>query len=196
MIELIGGKEKAIERLDQLFREPLGMQRSDFYANGPDSTGMVGQFSMGNEPSFHIPYLYNYFGAPWRTQQRTRFLLDVWFKDTVFGIPGDEDGGGLSAWAVFTSIGLYPVTVGEPVYTITSPVFTEVAIDVAGGQFKIVAPDASKVNKYIQKAKLNGKPLKSPFITHDQIASGGILRLELGPKPNKEWGVQAAYPFK
>jgi len=196
LIELIGGKERTVENLDELFREPLGMLRSDFYVDGRNSTGMVGQFSMGNEPSFHIPFLYNYCGAPWRTQQRTRFLLDVWFKDNVFGIPGDEDGGGMSAWVVFTAMGFYPVTAGEPVYAITSPIFTEVAFDVPGGQFKVVAPASSKVNKYIQKAELNSKPLNTPFITHQQIMAGGTLKLQLGPKPNKKWGTQGDYPFK
>jgi predicted alpha-1,2-mannosidase len=196
LIELNGGKEQTIKNLDQLFREPLDMPRTVFHVDGGNSTGMVGQFSMGNEPSFHIPYLYNYCGAAWRTQQRTRFLLDVWFKDNVFGIPGDEDGGGMSAWVVFTAMGFYPVTVGEPVYAITSPIFTEVAFDVPGGQFKVVAPASSKVNKYIQKAELNGKPLNTPFITHEQIIAGGELTLELGPKPNKKWGTQGGYSFK
>ncbi|MBM4104238.1 MAG: glycoside hydrolase family 92 protein [Planctomycetes bacterium] len=195
LIELIGGKERTVKNLDELFRENLSVPRTVFYVNGGNSTGMVGQFSMGNEPSFHIPYLYNYCGAPWRTQQRTRFLLDVWFKDNVFGVPGDEDGGGMSAWVVFTAMGFYPVTAGEPVYAITSPIFTEVAFDVPGGQFKIVAPASSKVNKYIQKAELNGKPLNILFITHKQITAGGILTLELGPKPNKQWGAQGAYPY-
>jgi predicted alpha-1,2-mannosidase len=195
LIELIGGKERTVENLDELFRENLSVPRTVFHVDGGNSTGMVGQFSMGNEPSFHIPYLYNYCGAPWRTQQRTRFLLDVWFKDNVFGVPGDEDGGAMSAWVVFTSMGFYPVTAGEPVYAITSPIFTEVALDVPGGQFKIVAPASSRVNKYIQKAELNGKPLNIPFITHSQITAGGILTLELGPKPNKQWGAQGAYPY-
>jgi len=195
LMELLGGKEQTCNRLDELFREPLGMSRTAFHVDGGNSTGMVGQFSMGNEPSFHIPYLYNYCGAPWRTQQRTRFLLDVWFKDNVFGIPGDEDGGGMSAWVVFTAMGFYPVTVGEPVYALTSPVFTEVEIDVPGGQFKVLAPASSKVNKYIQKAELNGKPLDTPFITHEQIVSGGTLLLDLGPKPNKQWGATSEYPF-
>ena len=96
LAELLGGTEAAEKRLDQLFREPLGMRKREFYVHGANSTGMVGQFSMGNEPSFHIPYLYNYFGAPWKTQKKTRFLLDVWFKDNIFGIPGDEDGGGMT----------------------------------------------------------------------------------------------------
>ena len=167
-----------------------------FYVDGGNSTGMVGQFSMGNEPSFHIPYLYNYCGEPWRAQQRTRFLLDLWFKDNVFGIPGDEDGGGMSAWAVFTAMGFYPVTVGEPVYALSSPVFTEVAFAVPGGEFRVLAPASSKVNKYIQKAELNGAPLETPFITHEQIMAGGTLLLELGPKPNKQWGLDGEYPYK
>ncbi len=196
LIELVGGREQTLRRLDQLFREPLGMSKTVFHVDGGNSTGMVGQFSMGNEPSFHIPFLYNYCGAPWRTQQRTRFLLDVWFKDDVFGIPGDEDGGGMSAWVVFTAMGIYPVTPGQPVYAITSPIFTEVIMEVAGGQFRIVAPESSKKNKYIQRAELNGQPLHTPFITHEQITSGGLLALELGPKPNKTWGAEGVYPFR
>lgn len=188
---LLGGPEAMVKRLDELFREPLGMRRNMFYVNGSNSTGMVGQFSMGNEPSFHIPYLYNYCGAPWKTQQRTRFLLDVWFKDNIFGIPGDEDGGGMTAWVVFTSMGFYPVTPGEPIYTITSPIFSEIAINLPGNrQFKIVAPMSSRRNKYIQSAKLNGKPLDTPFITHDKIMAGGTLKLDLGEKPNRSWGIE------
>jgi putative alpha-1,2-mannosidase len=113
----------------------------------------------------------------------------------VFGVPGDEDGGGMSAWAVFTAMGFYPVTAGEPVYALTSPVFTEVVFDVPGGEFKITAPASSKVNKYIQKAALNGEPLDTPFITHDQIMAGGTLVLDLGSRPNKAWGAAGKYPF-
>ena len=190
LIELLGGKAATADRLDQLFREPLGMKLNEFYLNGGNSTGMVGEFSMGNEPSFHIPYIYNYCGAPWKTQQRTRFLLDVWFRDDVLGMPGDEDGGGMSAWVVFTAMGFYPVTPGIPVYTITSPIFSEVTIKLSGDrQFKVLAPGSSARNKYIQKAELNGKPLNTPFITHDQIMAGGTLTLELGEKPNRSWGI-------
>jgi len=189
--ELLGGDQAMADRLDQLFRESLGEDSYRFYATGPDSTGMVGQFAMGNEPSFHIPYLYNYCGAPWKTQQRTRFLLDVWFKDNIFGIPGDEDGGAMSSWVVLTSMGIYPVTPGDPVYTITSPVFSKVAINLPEGKvFQILAPGASARNKYIQRAELNGQPLNTPFISHAAIMAGGTLFLELGERPNRNWGVQ------
>ena len=195
LTQLLGGKKAAEERLDQLFREPLGRKKNEFYVDGSNSTGMVGQFSMGNEPSFHIPYLYNYFGAPWKTQKRTRFLLDVWYKDNIFGIPGDEDGGGMTAFVVFTSMGLYPVTPGLPFYTITSPVFEETSIKLTNGRtFTILAKGASRTKKYIQKAFINGKEINSPFITHQQIMDGGMLRLILGELPNKEWGKDAEIP--
>jgi predicted alpha-1,2-mannosidase len=190
LMELLGGKQAAEARLDQLFREPLGMRKREFYVHGANSTGMVGQFSMGNEPSFHIPYLYNYFGAPWKTQKRTRFLLDVWFKDNIFGVPGDEDGGGMTAFVVFSSMGFYQVTPGIPIYTITSPVFEKVSISLKNGkEFTVIAKGASRANKYIQQAFINGEEILTPFITHDQIMSGATLELVLSELPNKEWGI-------
>jgi predicted alpha-1,2-mannosidase len=190
LMGLMGGKTAFESRLDQLFREPLGHSKYEFWYKFPDATGLVGQYSMGNEPSFFIPYLYNYTDAPWKTQKRVRFLLDVWFKDNLFGIPGDEDGGGMSAFVVFSSMGFYPVTPGLPVYAIGSPVFEKVSIDLANGkQFTVIAHHCSKINKYIQRASLNGQSLNTPWFTHDQLVSGGTLELEMGPKPNKNWGV-------
>jgi predicted alpha-1,2-mannosidase len=189
LINLLGGKQKAEARLDQLFREPLGVAKQDYLFNAPDATGQVGQYIMGNEPSFHIPYLYNYFGAPWKTQKRIRFLLDVWFKDNIFGIPGDEDGGGMSAFVVFSSLGFYPVTPGLPVYNIGSPVFEKSTIKLPNNRtFTIIAKGASTTNKYIQKAYLNGKEIFKPFFTHTELLNGGTLELIMASKPNKEWG--------
>ena len=189
LIKLMGGREIFTATLDQLFRENLGRSKWQFWAKFPDATGLVGQFSMGNEPSFHIPYLYNYAGEPWKTQKRIRFLLDVWFQDNIFGIPGDEDGGGMTAFVVFSSMGFYPVTPGLPVYTIGSPVFEEVCIKLDNGRtFTILANNCSRVNKYIQSASLNGETLDRPWFTHDDIINGGTLELEMGPYPNKQWG--------
>ncbi len=195
LTNLLGGKQAAQSRLDELFREDLGIRKNDFYIDGSNSTGMVGQFSMGNEPSFHIPYLYNYFGAPWKTQKRTRFLLDVWFKDNIFGIPGDEDGGGMTAFVVFSSIGIYPVTPGLPYYNITSPIFEKTTINLTNGKtFTVLAKGASKTKKYIQRAFINGTEIKAPFITHEEIMMGATLNLELGEFPNKEWGKEVEIP--
>jgi predicted alpha-1,2-mannosidase len=197
LINLIGGKKGAVERLDQLFREPLDVPKYKYLSDAPDATGQVGQYIMGNEPSFHIPYLYNYFGAPWKTQKRIRFLLDVWFKDNIFGIPGDEDGGGMSAFVVFSAMGFYPVTPGLPLYTIGSPLFEKSTIHLPGKkQFTIIAKGSSKENKYIQNAKFNGKTIDSPFFTHKELMDGGTLELTMGNKPNKEWGKNAVPPIK
>ncbi|SHL89824.1 alpha-1,2-mannosidase, putative [Mucilaginibacter sp. OK098] len=190
LINLMGGSSDFEAKLDRLFREDLGRSKYEFWAKFPDATGLVGQYSMGNEPSFHIPYLYNYTGAPWKTQKRVRFLLDVWYKDNIFGIPGDEDGGGMSAFVVFSSMGFYPITPGKPVYTIGSPVFSKVTVNLPNGkQFKLVANSCSVINKYIQSAKFNGKVLNKPWFTHEQLISGGLLELQMGPKPNKNWGI-------
>jgi len=191
LINLFGGVPSFEAKLDQLFREPLGRSKYELWAKFPDFTGINGQFSMGNEPSFHIPYLFNFTSSPWKTQKKIRFLLDTWYKDNVFGIPGDEDGGGMSAFVVFSSMGFYPVTPGTPVYTIGSPVFEKVAIDLANGkQFQMIANKCSVINKYIQSAKLNGKVLDTPWFTHEQLVSGGKLELEMGPLPNKMWGLK------
>ena len=189
LIKLMGGREDFTANLDQLFREDLGRTKYQFWAKFADATGLVGQYSMGNEPSFHIPYLYNYAGEPWKTQKRIRFLLDVWFQDNIFGIPGDEDGGGMTAFVVFSSMGFYPVTPGLPVYNIGSPVFEKVSIKLDNGNtFTVVAKGCSKVNKYIQSARLNNETLDRPWFTHEDILNGSTLELEMGPYPNKEWG--------
>ena len=195
LIELMGGRKPFEERLDQLFREDLGRSKYEFWSKFPDATGLVGQFSMANEPSFHIPYLYDYVGAPWKTQQKIRLLLATYFPDNVYGIPGDEDGGGMSAFVVFSSMGFYPVTPGRPYYSIGSPVFSKVTISLDNGkQFTLIAHNSSTVNKYIQSARINGVELRSPWFTHKQLVEGGTVELEMGPKPNKQWGADAAIP--
>lgn len=189
LVELMGGPENFEKNLDELFVAPLGTSRTAFHANhGPDQTGNIGQFAMGNEPSFHIPYLYNYAGKAWKTQKFTRLVCDMWFKNNLLGIPGDEDGGAMSGFVVFTMLGIYPTAPGRPEYDITGPYFKESTLDLGGGKtFKIAAKNASAKNKYIQSAKLNGKPHNSAKISHSDIASGGVLEFEMGEKPNKNW---------
>ncbi|RYG64978.1 glycoside hydrolase family 92 protein, partial [bacterium] len=189
LVNLMGGREKFVANLDQTYAESMGRGKREFYQDLPDQTGNVGQFTMGNEPSLHIPYLYNYGGAPWKTQKRVRSLLDMWFRNDLMGIPGDEDGGGLTSFVVFSSMGFYPVTVGSPAYNIGSPVFTRVAVDLDNGKkFIIEAKGASDENKYIQSAKLNGVVWDKPWFAHSDIAQGGKLELVMGSRPNKAWG--------
>ena len=189
LIDLMGGNQQFIANLDQTFREPLGRGKYAFYAQIPDHTGNVGQFSMANEPSLHIPYLYNYAGQPWKTQKRIRQLLKTWFRNDLMGVPGDEDGGGMSAFVVFSSLGFYPVTPGFPAYNIGSPLFTKAKVMLSNGKvFEIEAQGASDENKYIQSATLNGKEWNKPWFSHDDIKEGGKLVLVMGSRPNKAWG--------
>ena len=191
LIELMGGTRKAEENLDQLFREPLGRSKYEFQAKFPDSTSMVGQFSMGNEPSFDIPYIYNRVGAPWKAQERVRMLLESFFTDELQGIPGDEDGGGMSAFVVFSMLGFYPVTPGIPVYDIGSPVFDKATIHLKNGKdFVIVAHNSSRSNKYVQSIRLNGQALNQVWFKHAEIAQGATLELLMGDAPNTSLGSQ------
>lgn len=190
LIELLGGKAAFVKRLDALFNEPTRISKWQFMGQFPDATGLNGMFVTGNEPSFHIPYLYNYADQPWRTQRRIREIMELWFDDRPVGIPGDEDGGGLCSWYVFSAMGFFPVTPGSGEYAIGSPFFNAVTIQLPGGKtFSVIARNCSKKNKYIQSASLNGKELNKSFIRHADIIRGGKLLLIMGDRPNKEWGI-------
>ena len=195
LVKLVGGNEAFSAALDSMFNTPMGMSKWQFYSFLPDHTGNVGMFSMANEPSMHVPYLYNYAGKPWLTQKRVRQLLNQWFRNDLMGVPGDEDGGGLASFVVFSQLGFYPVTPGMPCYNIGSPVFSHIKIKLSNGSvFEIKANNASTENKYIQSAKLNGKELNQPWFNHDDMANGGLLELEMGPKANKSWGTATPPP--
>jgi len=189
LIRLMGGNDAFISNLDGMFSQPLGKGKYAFYAQLPDNTGNVGQFSMANEPSFHIPYLYNYAGQPWKTQKRIRSLLNQWYRNDLMGVPGDEDGGGMTSFVVFSYMGFYPVTPGMPVYNIGSPMFSKVKLDLGNGKFfEVEAINNSAENKYIQSATLNGKSWSRPWFSHSDLISGGKLVLQMGPKANRNWG--------
>lgn len=191
LISLMGGNAEFTKNLDDMFRQGLGKSKFDFYQQLPDHTGNVGQFSMANEPSLHIPYLYNYAGQPWKTQKRIRTLLKQWFRDDLMGIPGDEDGGGMTSFVVFSQMGFYPVTPGTNQYSIGSPTFDRVTIKQDNGKtFTLIANGNSTENKYIQSAKLNGKAWNKTWFTHEDLLNGGTLELQMGPKANRNWGVE------
>jgi predicted alpha-1,2-mannosidase len=189
LISLMGGKERFVKNLDAMFSQPLGKGKYAFYAQLPDQTGNVGQFSISNEPALHVPYLYNYAGQPWKTQKRIRTLLHQWFRNDLMGVPGDEDGGGMTSFVVFSYMGFYPVTPGMPVYNIGSPVFDHVKMDLGNGRFfELAAVNNSSENKYIQSATFNGKPWNKAWFNHSDLISGGKLILNMGPKANLIWG--------
>jgi predicted alpha-1,2-mannosidase len=197
LIALFGSRQGFTDKLDQLFVEGYGRPSWEFYNVLPDSTGLVGMFVMGNEPSLHIPYLYNYAGQPWKTQKRVRMLMEAWFRNDLMGICGDEDGGGMSAFAVFSAMGFYPVTAGVPAYTFGSPISSTVTLRLDNGKTVVLkAPKADAENKYIQSATVNGQAWDKTWFSHDVLVNGGRITLEMGNRPNKSWGTGAdAAPF-
>ena len=184
-----GRREQFAAKLDQLFVEQYGTSKYAFLGQFPDMTGLIGNYAQGDEPSFHIPYLYNYCGQPWKAQRLLRQIMEVWYGDGPLGICGDEDGGAMSSWYVLSAMGFYPVCPGRPVYDIGSPLFQEVKIALAGGRtFTVSAPGASAGNKYVQSATLNGKPLDKPWFTHDELAARGDAGAADGSAPEQEMG--------
>ncbi len=184
LIDLYGGDEAFIAKLDALFTAPSNVLNSP-----PDISGMVGQDAQGDEPSNHIPYLYPFAGAPWKTQKWVRKVAGL-YNNTPAGVPGNDDCGQTSSWFVFASLGFYPVNAVTGVYILGSPLVNRAAIHnpEARTTFHIVAENNSDENMYVQSVKLNGKPLSRSWITHDEILAGGELRFRMGKHPDKEWG--------
>ena len=190
LIKLMGGRKKFIDKIDAMFSTELPIYKKfAFLAQFPDMTGLIGMYSHGNEPTWHIPYLYNYAGAPWMTQKRVREILNIWYTDEPLGVPGDEDYGEMSSWYVLSAMGFYTVAPGRPVYDIGSPIFKKTTINIGNNKtFIIEANNVSAKNKYIQSAVLNGNDLDKPWFEHSDFVNGGTLVLNMGPRPNTEWG--------
>ena len=188
LIDRMGGSSKFARKLDQMFEAESKTTGRD----QADITGLIGQYAHGNEPSHHIAYLYNYAGKPWKTQFRVRQIMDQFYKPTPDGLIGNEDCGQMSAWYVLSAAGFYPVTPGSTTYAIGTPLFREVQFNLENGKsFRIVAKDVSERNIFIQFAVLNNWPYRKSFIDHTDLMKGGQLVLQMGPRPNRHWGIGA-----
>ena len=184
LINLVGGKEMFIEKLDTLFSTSSDLTGDDISS---DITGLIGQYAHGNEPSHHITHLYNFAGQSWKTQELTSKIMSELYFNHPNGLAGNEDCGQMSAWYVMNAMGFYSFCPGEPVYSIGRPVFSKAEIKLpSGNKFTIIANNNSRPNMYIQSIKLNGKRMDLPFFPHNDILTGGILEFEMGPDPNKE----------
>ena len=188
LIDLEGGAKKFNEKLDTLFSMSSVIP-------GPkvsDVTGMIGQYAHGNEPCHHIAYLYDYSGAPWKTQEMTDKIMKKLYTVGPAGLCGNDDMGQISAWYVMSSMGFYSVCPGQGTYEIGRPMFEKVTLSLDkpyyAGKFEIRAIDVSRQNKYIQSATLNKKPLNKPWFSYSAIKNGGTLTFRMGPEPNKNWG--------
>jgi predicted alpha-1,2-mannosidase len=190
LIDLMGGKERFVQRLDQLFSLEVSKDR---FKHVEDIAGLIGQYAHGNEPSQHIAYLYSYAGQPWRTQERIQQITSTLFDDTPEGISGNEDCGQMSAWYIFSALGFYPVAPGSLEYVIGRPGLRQARIDVGGGKtFTVRAENLSAENFYIQSVTLDGAPHDKAFIRHEDIVKGGTLTFVMGPKPNRRWATAPA----
>ncbi|HEX8845561.1 MAG TPA: GH92 family glycosyl hydrolase [Pyrinomonadaceae bacterium] len=185
LINLMGGREKFIEKLDTLF---ILKGDEEKYKQVEDIAGLIGQYAHGNEPSQHIAYLYNYAGAPWKTQARIHQIMNNLFDNTPEGISGNEDCGQMSAWYIFSSIGFYPVCPASLEYIIGKPGLKKATINLANGRtFTIRADNLSDANIYIQSATLNGRKYEKSYLRHEDLMRGGTLVFLMGPEPNKLW---------
>ena len=184
MIELMGGKERFTQHLDSLFTMEL---QDKYIEKNEDITrdGLIGNYVHGNEPSHHVPYLYNWSGHPEKTQARVRMIMATMYGPTVEGLCGNDDAGQMSAWYVFSSLGLYPVTPGSPYYALGSPLVKEAILHLENGKtLKIIAKNQSKDHVFVNKVILNGKELEGFLIPHQDLMAGGELIFEMSNHEN------------
>lgn len=178
LMELVGGQKSFEAHLDTLFTTSSELTGDPNAAT--DVTGMIGQYAHGNEPSHHIPYLYNYAGAPRKTQALVDHILRTLYHNDPNGLSGNEDVGQMSAWYALSAMGFYSFCPGRPVYEIGRPIFDKVTIHLSNGKdFVIQAKNNSVENKYIRSMKLNGEDLAEPRFSHFDLMKGGELIFEM-----------------
>ncbi|WP_298264325.1 GH92 family glycosyl hydrolase [uncultured Lutibacter sp.] len=179
---IIGGKELLEKKLDTMFSlNPLPEDKLPIF-----STGMIGQYAHGNEPSHHVAYLYNYIEKPWKTQELVREILETQYKNEPNGHCGNEDCGQMSSWYVFSALGFYPVNPAQGVYAFGSPIVDAATLNLENGKkFTVETINNSSENKYIQTIELNGEVIERNYIKHSEIINGGTLIFTMGNLPNK-----------
>lgn len=186
MIAMMGGKEKFAAHLDSLFSYELPEK---YMHESEDITkdGIIGNYVHGNEPSHHVPYLFNWTTTPWKTQEKIRMIIPRMYQPRTDGLGGNDDCGQMSAWYLFSALGFYPVAPGSLTYSIGSPLVKNAIIHLSNGkQFEIEVLKQSAENVYLQRITLNGKPIVTPELNHNDIMKGGKLIVEMGSRPNKK----------
>lgn len=193
LINLMGGNANFTAKLDSVFTVGRKVNVGGYKTMIHEMTEMVnanmGQYAHGNQPIQHMPYLYNYAGQPWKTQNRVREVMSKLYNSTESGYPGDEDQGQMSSWYILSALGFYSVCPGTDEYVIGSPVFKKATITMENGKkFVINAPNNSSSNVYIQTARLNGNTYTKNYLTHSDIINGGEIYFEMGASPKKNRG--------
>jgi predicted alpha-1,2-mannosidase len=201
LVDLMGGKENFVKKLDSVFTLPPVYDESYYGSVIHEIRAMqianMGQYAHGNQPIQHMIYLYNFAGAPWKTQYWARQTMDRMYKPTPDGYCGDEDNGQTSAWYVFSAMGFYPVCPGTTQYVLGAPLFPKMTITLENGKKLVIeAPKNSAHNLYVQSLKFNGKAYGKNFVDHFDLLKGGTLRFDMGPEPNKKRGTEdSAFPY-
>ena len=194
LVKMLGGDAGLIDKIDQVFDAKID---PTVYAHMEDISGLIGHYAHGNEPSHHVAYLYNYAGAPWKTQARLAQIVKSQYKDTPDGLAGNDDLGQMSAWFAFTALGFYPVAPGSNEYVIGRPFVERAALNLPNGKrFTIRTEGLSDANPYVASVTLNGKPLARSVLRHEDIVAGGELVFRMQATPNRDWGMApAARPY-
>ena len=192
LIDVLGGRESFAEKLDSVFLTPPTVRTGSYGGLIHEMTEMIaldmGQYAHGNQPIQHMIYLYVHAGQPWKAQRRVRQVMTQLYDSSPRGLCGDEDNGQTSAWYVFSALGFYPVTPGDSVYIMGSPLFENATIKLPDNKsFTVKAIDNNSENVYIQSASLNGEDIDRAWLTHQEIVAGGTLILKMGPEPNVRW---------
>ncbi len=201
LINLIGGVDKFNAKLDTFFtmeqRVNYGSYKQEIHEMREMLLSKMGQYAHGNQPTQHVPYLYNFSGQPWKAQKYARMVTSRLYNATEKGYPGDEDQGQMSSWYVLSAMGIYSVCPGTDEYVFGSPVFKKVTISLDNGKtFTIKADNNSLEHVYIQSATLNGAAYDKNFIRYEDLLKGGELHFVMGDKPNYERGIsKASRPF-
>ena len=184
LVSLTGGQDKFAAKLDSMFTYiPAGNEELPIF-----STGMIGQYAHGNEPSHHVIYLYNKVRQPWKAQKYAAQVMHDLYFNAPAGLCGNEDCGQMSAWYVFSAMGFYPVNPVSGEYEIGSPLFPEMRLNLNNGKtFTVLAPNVSRENIYIQSVKVNGQPYDKSYITHQQIMDGVTVEFVMGNQPGEIW---------
>ena len=184
LVELLGGKEKFLSKLENLFTLP------SFPEGLPkllDVSGLIGQYAHGNEPSQHIAYLFTMAGRPWRTQELVREICDRFYSLEPDGVCGNEDNGQMSAWYIFSAMGFYPVDPVGGEYIIGAPQLPEIWLTLGnGGKLFVKAKNLSPANKYVKSVAFNGKRIEGCRIRHSELVKGGELVFEMTSDSVKE----------
>jgi predicted alpha-1,2-mannosidase len=187
-MDIMGGRESFVGRLDSLFSTPVEEQVA-WTGQKVGRFGFIGQYAHTNEPVHHVAYLYNYAGEPWKCQEKIREILNTQYNTSPGGMCGNDDTGQMSAWFVMSALGFYPVTHGQDIFVIGSPLFKKVELRHSKGTLTILARGNAPGSPYVKGVKVNGRNHRKNYFRGKDLFEGDVtVEFEMASKPNPSWG--------